>query len=244
MPTSNQYKLLRTGGVRTGAARGMSRSGRYALTANVLAPNIEDFGHRPFSAQALPALALRLQNPIWPRGSLSVLGIEGLLTALLVLPLGLRPGAWLPLVWNESGWKVPAPLQGAEQLGEFVELLMGFMRYLDRQLSETPPRFTSTLDSATGLPNATREWSQGFGRVMAQSNYLKVLPDSVAHRALYAIATQANTTGVDVRRSHESATIQQAVLALARTRTTRGPLGPLPAPPKVSRGPKTRPSAS
>jgi yecA family protein len=242
MPTSDQYKLLRHGGVRTGAARaarGMSRSGRYAASADVLAPNLEQYGHRAFTDQDLQALAERLQDPKWPRETLNIYGLEGLLTALLVLPIGLRPGAWLPLIWKETGWKVPVALQGADQYHEFVEAVIGFMRTIDAGLLETPPRFASALDTLAKryrpkTLNAHQDWARGFGLAVSQSNYLKILPDSITHRTLYVIAAHASPPSAALQHRDRTSpqTLQQAVLALADARTTRGALGTLPLMPK------------
>lgn len=239
MPGSNRYKLLRHGSVRahpTGAPRNRSRSGRYAESANILAPNLEKFGQQPFTGQDRQALAQRLQDPQWPRGTLNIYGLEGLLTALLVLPLGLRPGAWVPFIWNETGWKIPVALQGAEQYHEFIDSMVGLLRAIDNGLLETPPKFASTLDSIAAqyspeTLNPYQDWARGFGVAVSQSNYLKVLPDSSMHRALYVIASHAAppTTGNHRHSQTSSLTLQQAVLALAQERTSLGPLGPLPA---------------
>jgi yecA family protein len=238
MPTSNQYKLLRHGSVRSGAAagrsRGISRSGRYGASTDVLAPNLEEFGHRPFSETELQSLATRLQKPQWPREILNIYGLEGLLTAILVLPLGLRPGAWLPLVWHETGWKIPFALQGAGDYQSFIESIVGLLRTIDAGLLETPPRFTSVLDCLAEpyrpkTLHAPRDWARGFGLAVSQSNYLKILPDTVTHRMLYVIATHANPLALNVQqRGQVQETLQQAVVALAQVRTSRGPLGLLP----------------
>lgn len=239
MPTSNQYKLLRRGNVRTsstaqGLSRGISRSGRYGASADVLAPNLDEFGHRPFAKPELQALAKRLQDPQWPRETLNIYGLEGLLTAILVLPLGLRPGAWLPLVWHETGWKIPLALQGAGEYHEFIESIVGMLRTIDAGLLGTPPKFVSTLDVLAEryrpkTLHAHQDWARGFGLAVSQSNYLKILPDSITHRTLYVIATHANPPAIKVQqRSHAPQTLQQAVIALAEVRTSRGPLGPLP----------------
>jgi yecA family protein len=243
MPTSNQYKLLRHGGLRTGAARasrGMSRSGRYAVSADVLAPNIEEFGHRPFTEQDLQSLAQRLQDPQWPRETLNIYGLEGFLTALLVLPLGLRPGAWLPLIWKETGWKIPLVLQGADQFREFIESIVGFMRAIDSGLLATPLQFNSAVDTFAGSQrpkthNAHQDWARGFGLAVSQSNFLKIPLDSMTHRTLYVIARHANPPSVAIQQCDRtsSSTLQQAVLLLAEGRTSRGPLGPLPPRPKA-----------
>lgn len=242
MPDSNQYKLLRSGSIRGSGGygtRGMSRSGRYGPSTDILAPNIEEFGHQPFSQKHLLALAQRLQDTQWPRGSLNIYGLEGLLTAMLVLPLGLRSGSWLPLVWNESGWKIPVALQDREAFLQFVESIAGYMRMIDRQLLAAPPHFESVIETlpARWRPksaHAQQDWARGFGLAVSESNYSRIFPDSVTHRALYAIASHAKPTAVVIHQSGHASppSLQKAVLTLAESRMSRGPLGPLATRPK------------
>ena len=241
MSTGNQYKLLRNGSIRAGARRGMARSARYGANADVPAPVIDEFGHQPFSEQEAQALARRLQDSDWPRGTLNIYGLEGLLTALLVLPLGLRSGTWLPLIWNESGWKVPSVFQNVAQYRDFIEAVIGFMRTVDNGLLATTPRFTSTLDTLAEhcrpkTPHAHQDWARGFGLAVSHSDYLKMPLEPAIHRALYVIATYANPPATRQHRGDTSPpTLQQAVLTLANARGSRGPLGALPTVPKETR---------
>jgi yecA family protein len=205
----------------------------------MLVPNIEEFGHQPFAMKDLQALALRLQDSQWPRETLNIYGLEGLLTALLVLSIGLRPGAWLPLIWKETGWKIPVALQGADQFREFIESTMGFMRAIDAGLSATPLRFSSVLDilPVSARPKTLRpqqDWARGFGLAVSQSNFLKIQPDSITHRTLYVIATYTSppATTTPQRGRASPPTLQQAVAALAEVRTSRGPLSALSSNPK------------
>src|SRR5712671_5615661 len=232
MLNSNQIKLLRDGGVRVRAHSG-ARGGRSAhllATPDKLVPNFEAIGHDPFTEEHIQALAQRLQAPDWPRSTLNIYGLEGLLTALLVLPLGIRPTVWLPLVWNESGWKIPVALQGEDQLQPFIELLGGFMRAIDADLLATPSRSTSVLErlATRHRPNTLhrqRDWAQGFGLAISQSNYLTVPVDEMSRRALYAIAIHAKPllASVQILRLPPGS-FREAILVLAKLRTSRGPL--------------------
>jgi hypothetical protein len=254
MLNSNQIKLLRDGGVRVRAhsgARG-NRSSHFLETPDKLVPNFEALGHEPFTEEHIQTLAQRLQAPGWPRGTLNIYGLEGLLTALLVLPLGIRPTVWLPLVWNESGWKIPVALQSEDQLQPFLELLGGFMRAIDADLRATPPRSTSVLEKLAtrersssrpgNRPNdrsgdrsgdrtslhPQRDWAQGFGLAISQSNYLTVPVDEMSRRALYAIAIHAKPLLASAQQpSTSSGSFRDAILVLAKLRTSRGPLGAL-----------------
>ena len=123
----------------------VSRASRYNETPALLPPAIATFGHQLFSLAEKNTLARRLQAPAWPRDSLNIYALEGYLCALLVLPIQLQPGAWLPPIWNLGGWKIPPPINNQESFAEFMELVFGFLRTLDQALSDTPPRFESIL---------------------------------------------------------------------------------------------------
>jgi hypothetical protein len=227
-----QIKLLRTGSVRSGAG-GAGRSARYKESESALVPDLEELGHGPFTEDDLKALAQRLQDPRWTRGTRNIYGLEGLLTALLVLPLGLRLGAWLPLIWNEGGWKVPAALQGVENSREFLDLTIGFMRFLDRGFCATPARYVSVVDTLASRygvkpPHAQKAWAQGFGLAVSEVRYLDIPLDPAAQNSLLSIAMLAHpSSGPAVGRQTSRETLHQAVLSLVRHRTSRGALEPL-----------------
>jgi yecA family protein len=223
---------------------GTARSARYAPGVEVKTPTIETCGHLPFSEQDLHSLTELIRSPAWPHGALSLHAIEGLLTALLVLPIGLRPGAWLPLIWNESGWRVPIVIQDEQQFGAFVERIVGWMRQIDLGLSQSPAQFASILGNsafdhyAESPQAARRDWVNAFGIAVSQSENFKARPDSVTNRALFAIAMHANPAAARIYKGHQpQPSLQEAVLILAAVRTSRGPLGALPEQEKV----KTRP---
>lgn len=231
-PKGDEIKLLRTGSVRPSAGRA-GRSARYTESEAVLVPGMEELGHGPFTEDDLQALAKRLQDPRWTRGTRNIYGLEGLLTALLILPLGLRLGAWLPLVWNDGGWKVPVALRGAENSREFLDLTIGFMRFLDRGFCATPSRFTSVVDTLAtryGVKalHAQKAWALGFGLAVSEVRYLDIPLDPAAQDSLLTIAMLAHpSSGPTVGTRKPGETLRQAVLTLVRHRTSRGPLGPL-----------------
>jgi yecA family protein len=238
MPKSNQFKLLRTGGVRVSVGMNSGaynvRSARILPTPDKLVPNFEVIGAQPFGEQQMRALAQRLHAPGWPKGTLNIYGLEGLITALLVLPLCIRPTVWLPLVWNESGWKIPVALQETDEFQQFMESLGGFMRAIDANLRATPSRSASILDSLPkdqrqSTATAQRDFAQGFGLAISQSNYLTVPIDEIAQRALYAIAIHAKPQSPNAPQAHAGSDrgFRQAILTLASIRTSRGPLGAL-----------------
>ena len=212
-----------------------SRSSRHLQTPVLLPPKLSELGHQPFTSIEREALACVLRERTWPRGTLSIYGLEGYLTALLVWPVALQPGAWLPPIWNEASWKVRPPIDTGDRYGEFVELVVGLLRTIDRGLLQTPPRFDHCLHlkAARDLPDLkarAQGWAEGFGRGLGQSVQARGSPDQGDARAVRHIAAFAASESSLTRDSAQRAGIvlTDAVLALASTRISRGPLGALP----------------
>lgn len=210
-----------------------SRTHRYVETPTLLPPKLIEFGLQPFTASERDSLARLLREPNWPRDTLNIYALEGYLTALLVWPVALQPGAWLPPIWNEASWRVRPPIDTVDRYGEFVELVVGFLRTIDRGLLQVPPEFEPGLHvSHDGLdvPGRAQYWAHGFGRGLRQGVQARVAPTPAAREAVNAIAAFATDRS---SMAHDSVRrveidITKAVLALASTRTSRGPLGALP----------------
>lgn len=199
----------------------------------MLPPKLDALGHQPFTGSEQQSLARWLQEPAWPRGTLNAYALEGYLTSLLVCSVGLQPGAWLPPIWNEGGWKLPPPIDTAQRYGEFLELVVGLLRKIDRDLLHTPPTFELSLPSsrtALALQASIEHWAQGFGRGLLQSVQTRVVPSLEARNAVRAIAAYATDHHSVARDGSDRAEmdIAQAVLTLAKARVSRGPLGILP----------------
>ena len=216
--------------VRAVRLRAEKRRSAPSAPPEISIPSLDEFGHQEFTEASLDSLVQRLQDPRWPRGSLNLFALEGLITALLVLPLGLQPGLWLPLIWNGAGWRLPPLLHERLYFRSFVELLMGFMRAIDRGLLENPPRFISVLENGDGRSLAHREkqdWARGFGLALRVCDHIKVPSGSTVHRALCSIAAYSHAP-VTTRHTYLSPpSIKDTVLLLAGTRSSRGPLGRL-----------------
>jgi yecA family protein len=193
----------------------------------LLAPEIETLGHAPFTQQALQALERQLSDPRWPRGTLNLRGLEGFLSALLVLPIGLRPAAWLPLIWKESSWRMPPAIDDAASFARFLEGIVGFMRSIEDQLLARPARIAPSLRGGKEA-QACQEWAQGFLLPVGHSDNFRVRPDDISYEALLAIATLANApreTSYPWLKAMQ--TLERSVLALSMRRKSRGPLGGL-----------------
>lgn len=203
-------------------------------TSALLPPKLTELGHLPFTARERESLALWLQDPAWPRGTMNIYALEGYLTALLVWPVPVQPGAWLPPIWNEAGWRLRPPIDTAERYGEFVELILGFLRTIDQGLLQTPPRFEPSLrlqfsHDTLDAQGRTQHWARGFGLGLRQGLQTRMVPTADALEAVRTIATYTENQSCSSDSSHHADIgLTQAVLALANSRISRGPLGVLP----------------
>ena len=207
----------------------------------LLPPKLSELGHQPFTRRGLESLALLMSEPAWPRATMNIYALEGYLTALLVWPVDLHPGVWLPPIWNEASWRVRPPIDTVQRYGEFVELIVGFLRSIDQGLMQTPPTFESCLrwplgHDAVDMKARAGHWGLGFYRGLRQGTDARATPTDDAREAVRHIAARAagqchfprgGTQLVDI-------VLNDAVLVLASTRVSRGPLGALPTQPKAA----------
>ncbi len=86
-------------------------SSRYGYVAPLLLPpNLRSFGSVAFTAHDFRVLDAWLAEEGWPAEHMDAAMLEGYLVALLVWPIQLSPGAWLPAIWGIRGWKVAAKI--------------------------------------------------------------------------------------------------------------------------------------
>jgi uncharacterized protein len=125
----------------------------------------------PLSAAELEALDALLQN-LPADGAMSLDGLDGYLTALLVGPPAklarLATADWLPLVWggdDAAGAAAAAPFASKRQRKATVVLVLRHLRHLSRQLDEAPdewePIFSIAEQGAREWADA-RDWCTGF----------------------------------------------------------------------------------
>lgn len=209
-------------------------SGREETPA-LLPPKVSEIGHQTFASPEQESLARWLREPAWPRGTLNIYALEGYLTALLVWPVALQPGAWLPPIWNEEGWKVRPPIDTAPRYGEFLELVLGYLRKLDQGLLQTPSLFEPSLHlpfnhDDLNLEGRAQHWAQGFGRGIGQGVQARATLTPDARNAVRMIAAYATGEPCFSKAGmrHVNINLAHAVLTLADTRISRGPLGVLP----------------
>jgi yecA family protein len=154
--------------------------------------------------------------------------LEGYLVALIAWPVGIPAGAWLPPIWGERGWKVPAKIASRTQYEEFVALVVGFMRALDRSLTQPPSRFESSV--LRGLNERARvaglqSWGKGFMTGLTLGSQGLKGRSGSAGAAVRVIA--ANTSASAPLGPHAIEEVVNCVFTLMAQRVSRGPLGPL-----------------
>ena len=198
----------------------------------LLPPNLRTLGALPFTRKDCEALSPWLADDGWPRGRMDFATLEGYLTALLVWPVSLSPGAWLPPIWGEKGWKVPAEIDSPGAYSKFIDLVVGFLQNLDRRIDAHPPCFTPTLPKRDpglrGKSTPGISWAQGFLQALQQDSQGLRGRSNAARSAVSCIAHYASSTA-DLTKAHSAAAakLTAAVRTLAAERSSRGPLGAL-----------------
>jgi|SRR5581483_10452152 len=209
----------------------MARRDPRADAPSLQPPKISVLGALHFTPHDREVLSAWLAQDGWPRGTVDIAMLEGYLVALLAWPIRVHPGAWLPPIWGETGWKVPAKIGSQDDYDQFIDLVLGFLAVLDRGLCANPPHFTPTLPVHT--PHRLRpttpgicRWAQGFLKgLQLSAQGLGNRSDSV-RSAVTRIARWALPSPIPIGPVVEDE-LASAVLTLAAERTSRGPLGAL-----------------
>jgi yecA family protein len=194
-------------------------------------PSISALGALHFTLEDREVLSAWLGEDGWPRGSMDMAMLEGYLVALLTWPVRVHPGAWLPPIWGQTGWKVPAKIGSQGDYHKFIELVIGFLEDLDRGLRASRPHFVPVLSACNPrLHGQTTpgvcSWAQGFLKALQLSAEGLGDRSNSARSAVIRIARWASSaqtpSGPLVAEE-----LTSAVLTLAGERSSRGPLGAL-----------------
>jgi yecA family protein len=200
-------------------------------------PDVSSATAPSFSDVDKERLGRWLDDPRWPKGTMGLSKLDGYLTALLVWPVGLATGAWLPRLWNDSGWRIPPMLQKAEDFADFIGLITAYLHQIDAALSGPAPTFSPTLcpSSRSKKPEfSATEWSAGFRVALGLSEQGGHAVPPASRSAAESIARLPGRREFQDRTT-DAAAIRAAVLILVAARMHRGPLGALPAQSKVHR---------
>jgi yecA family protein len=213
---------------------------RQTEAETVLPPNLRTIGALSFTPKEHAALEQWLGEGGWPPGALDIHALEGYLVALLVWPVELPSGAWLPPIWGERGWKVPAKLAGPLKLDKFVAMVSAFLQALDDRLYSFPtpyvPAIAAPVPKRRGERPDSCSWAIGFLGALQQHTHaqgLKYRSEAVkaAAMAIARCASMPPTSGT-------SAELGRAVYIFAAERTSRGPLESLDSPTAKSSSPR------
>jgi yecA family protein len=198
----------------------------------LLPPNLQTLGALPFTALDFARLDAWLGEDGWPPERMDIAMLEGYLVALLVWPIEISPGAWLPPVWGVRGWKVAAKIASPEEYATFLALVIGFLQELEGRLVASPGRPTPVLGNdmpyVSGQYFAGAAWATGFITAL-QQNSAGLRSRSVrARSAVEAIAHYASLRSTESSAMPAVATaLLAAVATLLTERSSRGPLGPI-----------------
>jgi yecA family protein len=206
---------------------------RYGQVAPLLLPpDVRAMGELPFSIEDFSALDAWLAESGWPDKRMDVAMLEGYLTALIVWPIELPAGAWLPPVWGIRGWKVAAKIAVPELYDRFIALVMGFLQELERRLAALPPatfalgygapyksgQYFAAAAWATGFITALHDNSAGLGsRPAAVRSAVEDIARYASQRSLKPSALPAAAAALSI-----------AVSVIMSARTTRGPTSAVP----------------
>jgi yecA family protein len=190
-----------------------------------------------FSADDFAALAKWLSQPGWPRGTMNLPMLKGYLTALLVWPVELSAGAWMPLIWGGSGWRVPRVIEDPQDYAEFSALVIGLLRALERGLpiisAEVAPDPLASSRSERRPISSPLDWANGFKMALALGGHNVEWRSRAAHQAVRVIAACSFPQPATSSSALRQEALAQAVGVLAAERTSRGPLGRLEARPRA-----------
>jgi len=201
----------------------------------LMPPDLRLIGASPFGDPQRTRLTEWLREAAWPRGQMGITELEGYLVALIAWPVGVPTGAWLPPIWGGHGWRVPSKIAARSQFEEFVALIVGFMRELDRALTQQPSRFESSV--LRGLDDRARvaglqAWAKGFMTGLTLGSQGLKWRNESAGAAVRVIATSTSAASAPVG-PQSIERIVSAVFALMAQRGSRGPLGPLEVVPAI-----------
>jgi yecA family protein len=191
-------------------------------------PSLLAIGTVPFDAAQRARLIALLREAAWPRGHMEMAELEGYLVALIAWPVDISSGAWLPPIWGGRGWKVPVKISARPKYEEFVALIAGFMRHLDRQFSSQPSQIESSVLAGLrerGHVGTLHAWGRGFMTALTLGSQGLKWRSTSAGAAVHTIARSTSADAPFQSRTVED--VMNAVVSLMAQRQSRGPLGPL-----------------
>jgi yecA family protein len=206
---------------------------RYGETVpQLLPPDLQSLGAIEFTLLDFKALDAWLAEEGWPAEHMDAATLEGYLVALLVWPIQLSPGAWLPAIWGIRGWKVAAKIATRESYDRFLALVFGLMQELERRLTATPRAATFVLQEDCTLLStryfAGAAWATGFISALEFNASGFGSRSALSHKALENIVAIASLRSKEsTAMSRVAAELRVSVSALMDERPARG-IGRIP----------------
>ena len=207
---------------------------RYAYAPPLfLPPNLHTMDPLPFTHEDFAALDAWLAEADWPADHMDVAMLEGYLVALLVWPIELAPGAWLPRIWGICGWKVAAKIALPSSYNRFIALVIGLFQELERRLSSSPPARTFSLGCdapyLSGRYFAGAAWATGFMTALHENSTGLGSRSSAARSAVEDIARYAPLRSTKANALPAAATVLSlAVTVIMSERLAQGPIATVP----------------
>lgn len=207
---------------------------RYGQTAPLLLPpDLQALGSIVFTAHDFKILDAWLAEEGWPGERMDVAMLEGYLVALLVWPIQLAPGAWLPAIWGVRGWKVAAKIATPELYDKFLALVIGMLQELERRLTATPREHTFVLANDRVLLSprhfAGASWATGFMSALQFNATGLGSRSDLSRTALENIIAVASLKSSDVGiMAKVAGELRLSIGALMDERPARGPASLLP----------------
>jgi len=198
----------------------------------LMPPNLQNMGSLPFTAKSFAELDAWLAEERWPPKHMDAAMLEGYLVALLVWPIELSAGAWLPPIWGIRGWKVAAKIATAEAYNRFLLLVVGFLQDLERRLMASPRLRPFILEHAAPILSAHyfagSAWATGFLIALHDNSAGLSSRSASARSAVEGIARFASLRSTkSSAMASVSADLNAGVAILMDERQSRGALGPL-----------------
>ncbi|MDP9087596.1 MAG: YecA family protein [Pseudomonadota bacterium] len=186
---------------------------------SLVPPDIEKFGSLGFLSSDRSSLSKWLNESDWPRDTMNVVAIEGYLVAMIVWPINLSPGAWLPAIWGIRGWKVAAKIEAPASYDRFLRLILGYRQHLTAVLTSAPQTFVPALHDSIALSSAgiaAMRWAQGFMAALQQGTQGLDLRSAQSIAAVKLIALHASSVAPYSHKSESvlAAEIGKAVLTI------------------------------
>jgi len=216
----------------TSKARYKSRYTRPA-EAMLMPPDLQSMGSLPFTAENFAELDAWLAEEGWPAEHMDAAMLEGYLVALLVWPIELSAGAWLPPIWGIRGWKVAAKIATSEAYNRYLQLIIGFLQDLERRLTASPRLRPFVLEHDGPIVSARyfagSAWATGFMIALHENSAALSSRSEIARSAVERIARFASLrSSKPGAMASVSAELNAGVTMLMNERPSRGALGPLP----------------